>query len=319
MSSLRLVRLVLGDLKPVQSEAGIPLLSMPITMLSWAGLLPSFWSRSSESQVPSGFFPLECMPCPKRGEYGSNWGPCAHRELKRCLCWCPQLHSDALHPFPWCVHPRSSARLWCGVARLVRSLDWGLGSGRYGCRNWGGCTSVRYVGCLTGSILPGPLCPRSNSKMCCGVSGGGMFAPSDWGVQRGSSCQFKGLSTLIIGAKMCALLVCRVKAPPAHLSVPEVLPATKRSCLIHAGTQIAMSRLWLNQIAPQGEGLSLQNFSVTWRSLSMSGILTIGIFSVLLCYVEIFLAALFVWEFFWQFPFSILWELFHMLMYFSCV
>ena len=72
MSSLRLVRLVLGDLKPVQSEAGIPLLSMPITMLSWAGLLPSFWSRSSESQVPSGFFPLECMPCPKRGEYGSN-------------------------------------------------------------------------------------------------------------------------------------------------------------------------------------------------------------------------------------------------------
>ena len=72
--------------------------------------------------------------------------------------------SPRLNPFLCCVHPRSSARLWSEVG-------WGWGLRCCGCRNWSDCTATRDLGCLCGSVLTGPVWPRSTAKLWCGVSG----------------------------------------------------------------------------------------------------------------------------------------------------
>ena len=74
-----------------------------------------------------------------------------------------------------------SSQIWC------KGLAWRRGGGQRGCRgwrmwccgckNWGGCTANLYQGCLFGSLLPEPVCPRSITKLPCGV---GTLGHSCW-------------------------------------------------------------------------------------------------------------------------------------------
>ena len=73
-------------------------------------------------------------------------------------------------PFLCCICTRLSARLWCGVG-------WCWGPRHCGCRNRGGCAATCNLGCLCSRPLPGPICPRADSKLLCGVNGAGALLP----------------------------------------------------------------------------------------------------------------------------------------------
>ena len=45
----------------------------------------------------------------------------------------------------------------------------GWQSGHCGCRNQDGSAVARDLGCLCGHLFPGPVCPRSSTKLWCGV------------------------------------------------------------------------------------------------------------------------------------------------------
>ena len=74
-----------------------------------------------------------------------------HRSAKK--------NSPRLYPFLCCVHPRSSARLCCGIG-------WFCGLQYCGCRNGGGYMALWDLGCLCGKPLPG-----FGSLLWCGRGG----------------------------------------------------------------------------------------------------------------------------------------------------
>ena len=61
--------------------------------------------------------------------------------------------SSGSHPFLCCLHPRSSARLWCGAGW---GRDWGLRHCGY--EDWDDCAATWDPGCLW-QTSPGTVCP----------------------------------------------------------------------------------------------------------------------------------------------------------------
>ena len=102
-----------------------------------------------------------CSGVHQGDEHWSEWGLCGHSKPMRHPCRRPRFCQEAAQgcdPFSVVFVPD-----------LV--LGWHWGPGRCGFENRSGCAATWDLGCLHGRALPGPVCPKSGSKLRCEVGG----------------------------------------------------------------------------------------------------------------------------------------------------
>ena len=112
--------------------------------------------------------PLPLSTCPAPKEVIAEVSQ-AHTVAEDPCATCVGIHlplllssSPRTHSFLCCIHPRSSVSLCCGGGC-------GWESKLCGCKDWGCWTANWDLGGLFGRLLLGPVSPRANARLWCGV------------------------------------------------------------------------------------------------------------------------------------------------------
>ena len=124
-------------------------------LLGW-GLLLNYCIMSTKGQIQSCSIDLECVNSPKEVIAETSM-------ITENLCGtCVDIHVSAQK------QPKVISLSAVYVVDLVQGyceVGWGCGLRYCGCRNWCQCAGTWDLGYLCGSLLPGPVCPRSSSKL----------------------------------------------------------------------------------------------------------------------------------------------------------